>query len=126
MHTEAGPAAARAAAFYGGQIVPKKYVESAGNDTFNAKPGGTGPVRFVSWVKDDKVVLDANPDYWGGRIDVDRWIMWPIPRRRRAWRCSRSEVDIITQLPPDQSDRGEPTPPRASPAPSIAGPASSG
>src|SRR4029077_12089655 len=29
-------------AFYGGQIVPKKYVESVGNDTFNAKPVGTG------------------------------------------------------------------------------------
>src|SRR5207249_448533 len=49
--------------FYGGQIVPKKYVESVGNDTFNAKPVGTGPVRFVSWVKDDKAVFDANPDY---------------------------------------------------------------
>ncbi|HKC05306.1 MAG TPA: ABC transporter substrate-binding protein, partial [Methylomirabilota bacterium] len=52
-------------AFYGGQIVPKKYVESVGNDTFNAKPVGTGPVRFGSWVKDDKAVLEANPDYWG-------------------------------------------------------------
>src|SRR5215510_12537558 len=56
-------------AFYGGQIVPKKYVEAVGNDTFNAKPVGTGPVRFVSWVKDDKMVLEANPDYWGGKPD---------------------------------------------------------
>src|SRR5438128_5521222 len=31
-------------AFYGGQIVPKKYVEAVGNDTFNAKPIGSGPV----------------------------------------------------------------------------------
>ena len=31
-------------AFYGGQIVPKKYVESVGPDTFNAKPVGTGPI----------------------------------------------------------------------------------
>src|SRR5260221_7782531 len=37
-------------AFYGGQIVPKKYLESVGNDTFNAKPVGTGPVRFTSLV----------------------------------------------------------------------------
>src|SRR5215470_7282402 len=50
-------------AFYGGQIVPKKYVESSGNDTFNAKPVGTGPVRFVSWVKDDKLTVEANSDY---------------------------------------------------------------
>jgi len=66
-------------AFYGGQIVPKKYVESVGNDTFNSKPVGTGPVRFGSWVKDDKAVLEANPDYWGGKIEVDRWTMRPIP-----------------------------------------------
>src|SRR3989454_4000217 len=41
-------------AFYGGQIVPQKYIEKVGNDEFNAKPVGTGPVRFVSWTKDDK------------------------------------------------------------------------
>src|SRR5262249_23003539 len=34
-------------AFYGGQIMPKNYTETVGNDAFNAKPVGTGPVRFV-------------------------------------------------------------------------------
>ena len=93
-------------AFYGGQIVPKKYVESAGNDGFNAKPVGTGPIRFVSWVKDDKAVFDANPDYWGGKIEVDRWIMRPIPETApRVAAVLKGEVDIITQLPPDQGER---------------------
>src|SRR5215472_12388230 len=32
-------------AFYGGQVVPKRYVESVGNDAFNARPVGTGPTR---------------------------------------------------------------------------------
>jgi peptide/nickel transport system substrate-binding protein len=31
---------------------PKKYFEAVGADQFNAKPVGTGPVRFVSWRKD--------------------------------------------------------------------------
>src|SRR5216684_3943284 len=66
-------------AFYGGQIVPKKYVEAVGGDAFNAKPVGTGPVRFVSWTKDDKLVLEAHPDYWGGKIDVDRVLVRAIP-----------------------------------------------
>jgi peptide/nickel transport system substrate-binding protein len=93
-------------AFYGGQIVPKKYAEAAGNDGFNAKPVGTGPIRFVSWVKDDKAMLDANPDYWGGKIDVDRWIMRPIPETApRVAAVLKGEVDIITQLPPDQGER---------------------
>ena len=93
-------------AFYGGQIVPKKYVESVGNDTFNAKPVGSGPVRFGSWVKDDKAVLEANPDYWGGKIEVDRWTMRPIPETApRIAALLKGEVDIITQLPPDQGER---------------------
>jgi peptide/nickel transport system substrate-binding protein len=99
-------------AFYGGQIVPKKYLEAVGNDTFNARPVGTGPVRFVSWVKDDKAVFDANPDYWGGRIDVDRWIMRPLPETApRLAALLKGEVDVITQLPPDQQERvmGTPT-----------------
>src|SRR5215475_11699395 len=66
-------------AFYGGQIVPKKYLEAVGGDTFNAKPIGTGPVRFVSWTKDDRLVLEANPDYFGGKPDFDRFIMRSIP-----------------------------------------------
>ena len=57
------PLLAARSAFYGGQIVPKKYVEVSGGDAFNAKPIGTGPVRFVSWTKDDRIVLEANPDY---------------------------------------------------------------
>ena len=66
-------------AFYGGQMVPKKYVEASGNDTFNAKPVGTGPVRFVSWVKDDKLTVEANSDYFGGKPDFDRLIVRAIP-----------------------------------------------
>jgi peptide/nickel transport system substrate-binding protein len=93
-------------AFYGGQIVPKKYLESVGNDTFNAKPVGTGPVRFGSWVKDDRAVLEANPDYWGGKIEVDRWTMRPIPETApRIAALLKGEVDVITQLPPDQGER---------------------
>ncbi len=92
--------------FYGGQIVPKKYLEAVGNDAFNAKPVGTGPVRFVSWVKDDKLVLDANPGYWGGRIDADRVIVRSIPETApRIAALLKGEVDAIPQLPPDHFER---------------------
>src|SRR5438046_3676004 len=62
-------------AFYGGQIVPKKYLESVGNDGFNAKPVGTGPLRFLSWVKDDKLTVEANREYWGGEPDFAKLIV---------------------------------------------------
>jgi len=93
-------------AFYGGQIVPQKYVEKVGGEEFNAKPVGTGPVRFVSWTKDDKLVLEANPDYWGGRIEVDRVVVRSIPETApRIASLLKGEVDVITQLPPDQEER---------------------
>jgi len=89
-------------AFIGGHIVPKKYIEAVGNDTFNTKPIGTGPVRFVSWVKDDRCVLEANPDYWDGRIDADRVIFRAIPETApRIASLLAGEVNAITQLPPD-------------------------
>jgi peptide/nickel transport system substrate-binding protein len=92
--------------FYGGQIVPKKYLESVGSETFNQKPVGTGPVRFVSWTKDDKVVLDANADYWGGKPDFDRLIVRALPEMSsRVSALLKGEVDIATQLPPDQGER---------------------
>ncbi len=92
--------------FYGGQIVPKKYLEQVGPEAFNATPVGTGPVRLASWAKDDKAVLEANPDYWGGRIDVDRLVFRPIPETApRVAAVLKGEVDAITQVPPDQYDR---------------------
>ncbi|HEX7786934.1 MAG TPA: ABC transporter substrate-binding protein, partial [Methylomirabilota bacterium] len=93
-------------AFYGGQIVPKKYLESVGPETFDRKPVGTGPLRFVSWTKDDRLVLEANPSYWGGKPDLDRLVVRPIPElAARVAAVLKGEVDVITQVPPDQLDR---------------------
>ena len=38
--------------FYGGQILPKRYLEQVGADGFARQPVGTGPLRFGSWAKD--------------------------------------------------------------------------
>src|SRR4030095_1517145 len=92
--------------FYGGQMIPKKYVEAVGPDKFNEAPVGTGPVRFVSWTKDDKIVLEANPSYWGGRGDFDRLILPGLPEMApRVAARLKGEVDLITQVPPDQGER---------------------
>jgi peptide/nickel transport system substrate-binding protein len=93
-------------AFYGGQIVPKKYLEQVGNDAFNAKPVGTGPVRLGAWTKDDRCVLEANPDYWGGKIDVDRVVVRPIPENAaRVAALLKGEIDAMVLLTPDHWDR---------------------
>jgi len=93
-------------AFYGGQIVPKKYLEQVGNEAFNAKPIGTGPIRLASWTKDDRCVLEANPDYWSGKIDVDRVVFRPIPENAaRVAALLKGEIDAMVLLTPDHWDR---------------------
>ena len=93
-------------AFYGGQIVPKNYLEKVGPDEFNQKPIGTGCVRHLSWIKDERLLLEANPDYWGGKIDAEKVIFRPIPEvASRIASLLKGEVDIITKLPPDHLDR---------------------
>ncbi|MCK3658590.1 peptide ABC transporter substrate-binding protein [Pasteurellaceae bacterium Pebbles2] len=46
------------------KIVPKHIVE-AGQAAFDANPVGTGPYKFVSATKDDRIVFAANPAYNG-------------------------------------------------------------
>jgi len=40
---------------------------------------GTGPFKFVEWVPDDKIVVEANPDWWGDGPKLDRIIFRSIP-----------------------------------------------
>ena len=92
--------------FSGGQIMPKKYAEAVGDDTFNLKPVGTGPIKFVEWIKDDRVVMDANQGYFLGKIAADRVIFRPIPEfGARLAALLTGEVDLITKLPPDNAER---------------------
>ena len=100
------PLLAARTAFYAGQIMPKAYFEKVGADEFNAKPIGSGAVKFASWVKDDRLVLDANRDYWGGKMDADQVIIRPIPElSARLAALLKGEVDLITKIPPDHVER---------------------
>jgi peptide/nickel transport system substrate-binding protein len=46
------------------RILPKDYLEKVGNEGFNAKPIGTGPFKFISYTKADKILFERNPDYF--------------------------------------------------------------
>ncbi|PJG85677.1 ABC transporter substrate-binding protein [Conservatibacter flavescens] len=47
------------------KIVPKHVVEAVGESKFDANPVGSGPFKFVSAVKDDKIVFEKFDGYNG-------------------------------------------------------------
>jgi peptide/nickel transport system substrate-binding protein/oligopeptide transport system substrate-binding protein len=53
------------------RIVPRELVEERG-EAFGQRPVGTGPFRFVRWQRNREIILEANPDYYGGRPFLDR------------------------------------------------------
>jgi len=50
---------------YAVAIVSPTNAEKYKEDAFKY-PCGTGPFKFVEWVKDDHITLEANENYWGG------------------------------------------------------------
>jgi len=83
-------------------IVSKKHGEGATTEDYNSGKAaiGTGPYRFVEWVKGDRYVLEANADYWGGEPQWDRVVYKPIesgPSRVAA--LLSGEVDVIDAVP---------------------------
>jgi len=59
-------------------IVSPTNAEKFGEDAFK-NPCGTGPFKFVEWVKDDQITMGANEDYWRERAQLDKLIFKVIP-----------------------------------------------
>ena len=90
-------------------ILPMKYYQSAGQAGFIAKPIGTGPFKFVSWAKDDRVTMEANTDYWSGSPKgkplVKTLVFRAIPTAAtRVSELKSGGVDLVQDLPTDQVD----------------------
>ncbi|MBN1318663.1 MAG: hypothetical protein JXA42_24495 [Anaerolineales bacterium] len=79
---------------------------AVGVDGFTNNPIGTGPFKFVEWVKDERVVFEANPNYWGGAPNVQTVIFVPIPESAtRIAALEAGDVDIIASVPPEYVDQ---------------------
>jgi len=75
----------------------EKYKED-----FNSNPVGTGPFKFVKWVKNDSIILDRNEAYWGTKTFLDRVIFKVIPDSNARYRAlKKGEIDIFDQPSPE-------------------------
>ncbi len=62
-------------------MIPKHLLEGKdiNTDQFNRHPIGTGPYEFQEWVSGQKIVLNANSDYFEGRPNIDEFFYRIIP-----------------------------------------------
>lgn len=81
----------------------KDYYESLSLEEAASAPVGSGPYRFVEWVRDDYVLIEKVEGYTLRDAGFDRiyWRVIPEASTRTA-ELLAGNVDIIANVPPDQ------------------------
>ena len=91
---------------WGMHILPthllEKYPDIKQSPLNMSHPIGTGPYRFVQWVPGQKIVFDANPDYFEGRPYISRVITRVIPDQATLFLELKSGGVDTTNLTPIQ------------------------
>ena len=95
-----------------GVISPKAI--ASGLDSVAVNPSGTGAFRLArtkDWTRDSQMVLEANPDYWGGAPKVDQFIFKVIPEgSTRLQALEAGEIDVAWPLTPEDVERARGNP----------------
>jgi len=82
-------------------IASPTAIKKHGDDYFK-NPVGTGAFRFREWRKDERIVLERNPDYWGEKALLDRVIFRAIvDNSARLLELQAGSIDVMEFLTPD-------------------------
>lgn len=95
---------APALASWGMSILPRhlleKYPDISRSPLNKERPIGTGPYRFVEWKPGQRVVFEANPDYFEGKPYIARVITRVIPDQAAMFLELKSGgIDSMTLTP---------------------------
>lgn len=88
-------------------VLPKHLLEGKDitKSDLGRRPVGTGPYRFREWISRDRIVLQANPDYFKDRPYIDRYVARVIPDPATMFlELKAGGVDMMN-LTPIQYDR---------------------
>ncbi|WP_416356187.1 ABC transporter substrate-binding protein [Aureimonas phyllosphaerae] len=87
-------------------ILNEAYTKKVGDAELGLKPMGTGPYRLKEWAKEDRLTLEAFPDYYGGKAKIDTVVFRPItnPATRTAALLT-GELDVVQDLAVRDIDR---------------------
>ncbi|MBI4297419.1 MAG: hypothetical protein HY676_02675 [Chloroflexi bacterium] len=88
-------------------IVPKSFYGTAPIEEQINKAVGTGPFKFVKWIKGEQMEVEAFDSYWAkGQPKVKRVFVRPVPElSTRMSALITGAADIIMDVTPDQAKR---------------------
>src|SRR5215213_8628296 len=89
--------------------IPSPAAVAKGLDFVMVNPSGTGAFKLASpddWTRDSQLVLQANPDYWGGAPKVEQFIVRVIPESStRLQQVETGEIDVAWALVPEDVEK---------------------
>ena len=73
------------------------------NDMVNhrllARPNGTGPYMISEWIRGDRIIMEANPNYWGDAPIAQTLVFrWSVEAAQRLVELQSGEVDGIDNV----------------------------
>jgi peptide/nickel transport system substrate-binding protein len=88
-------------------ILSERAAKESGDEaTFGKKPVGTGPFKFVEWVRGERVVAEKNSQYWRRAPKLDRIVWKPVAEdAARLALLESGQADLIANVPPHETAR---------------------
>lgn len=88
----------------GGIHSPKNTAEKGKG--VGKSPVGSGPYQFKEWISGEKLVLEANPNYWGEKPKVKSITFKPVVENAaRSLMLETGEADVILPIPATDIER---------------------
>src|SRR5437899_4761015 len=85
-------------------VMPSKLL-SSGPASLADHPIGTGPFTLTEWVKGERIVMRANPNYWKGKPKIDKVTWKAVPEASaRIAALQAGQADLIVNVPPESVD----------------------
>jgi peptide/nickel transport system substrate-binding protein len=88
-------------------IMPRRALQGADVERilehpYARRPIGAGPYKLVDWRDRDSMTFEANPDYWGGRPNVERVVLRLITEPATVMAELRAGNIDVGQILPDE------------------------
>ncbi len=84
-------------------MVPPKYIAEKGDSYFAEHPVGTGPYKFVKWVRSQEILLTANTKYFLGEPRIENVSIKIVPdASTRLAALLSGTIDLMRGISPEE------------------------